>query len=96
MICFDPESVSADPYSLMASGQRCAALRVPAAGDPLQIELITLEIPIATLQQLDLSYGQMPVEFGIARANAFLASRSVIGSEIAQTQNSLLCSPASK
>jgi hypothetical protein len=35
---------------------------VPAAGDPLQIEFITLEIPIATLQQLDLSDGQMPVE----------------------------------
>jgi hypothetical protein len=53
MICFDSESVSADPYSRMASGQCCAELRVPAAGDQLQI---------ATLQQLDLSDGPMPVE----------------------------------
>jgi hypothetical protein len=46
----------------MASGHCCAEFRVPAAGDPLQVELITLEIPIATLQRLDLSDGQMPIE----------------------------------
>src|SRR3984957_19686953 len=62
MICFDPESISADPYSLIALAQRRAELRVPAAGDPLQIELIAVEIPIATLQQLDLPGCQMPVE----------------------------------
>jgi hypothetical protein len=53
MFRFEPERIAADPHPLAAHGQGAAELLAPAAGDPIQIELISLEIPLGTLKDLD-------------------------------------------
>jgi len=49
-----PERISARPHAIIASGQSGAELLVPTGSDPLEIELVTAQIPLGACEQFDL------------------------------------------
>src|ERR1700730_2926826 len=72
MIRCNPERIAANPHAFVALGQCAVELFAPAAGDFLQIELISLEIPFGALEYLDPSGRQMPVQIGNGKAQPIL------------------------
>src|ERR1035437_1181784 len=64
MIGMQPEGISADSNPLITLGQRSAEFVIPTAGNPFQIELIFLEVPVMAVKKLYSSGRQMPVKIG--------------------------------
>ena len=62
MFRFEPERIAADPHPRVAPGQGAAELLAPAAGDSPQIELISFEIPLGALKDLDVPVCQTLVK----------------------------------
>src|ERR1700730_6458071 len=64
MVRSNPERVAADPHTVVALGQCAMELPAPCAGDSLQIESISYEIPLGAREYLHLSSCQVPIEIG--------------------------------
>ena len=62
MFQFEPERIAAKPHPLVALGQGAVELLAPAAGDLIQIELISFDKPLGALEYLDAPVCQMLVK----------------------------------
>ena len=62
MFRFGPERIAANPHPLVAPGQGAVELLAPAAGDLIQTELTSIDIPLGVLEYLDAPMCQMLIK----------------------------------